>query len=110
MRSTQRVSSPLCFSGICKRLLPYYELGAYLFVHAGAPPGEKLEDCPLETLFTLRGTFLEQDVTLGRVIVFGHTPFETPFVTPDRIGIDTGAAYGNLLTAVELPRLRFYHS
>jgi serine/threonine protein phosphatase 1 len=93
-----------------ERLLPYYELGGYLFVHAGLPPGEKLEDCLPETLFTIRETFLEKDVTLGSVIVFGHTPFETPFVTPDKIGIDTGAAYGNLLTAVELPRLRFYHS
>ncbi len=91
-------------------LLPYYELGGYLFVHAGVPPGERLEECPLETLLTIRGTFLEQDVTLGKVVVFGHTPFQTPFVTHDKIGIDTGAAYGNLLTAVELPRLRFYHS
>jgi serine/threonine protein phosphatase 1 len=96
--------------GFLAGLLPYYELGGYLFVHAGVLPGKKLEDCPLETLFTIRGTFLEQDVTLGSVIVFGHTPFETPFVTSDKIGIDTGAVYGNLLTAVELPRLRFYHS
>jgi serine/threonine protein phosphatase 1 len=96
--------------GFLESLLPYYELGGYLFVHAGVPPGEKLEDCPQETLFTIRGTFLEQDVTLGKMIVFGHTPFETPFVTHDKIGIDTGAAYGNLLTAVELPRLRFYHA
>jgi serine/threonine protein phosphatase 1 len=29
---------------------------------------------------------------------------------PGRIGIDTGAVYGNLLTAVELPDLRFYHA
>jgi serine/threonine protein phosphatase 1 len=33
-----------------------------------------------------------------------------PFVTGDKIGIDTGAVYGNMLTAVELPRLRFYHA
>jgi serine/threonine protein phosphatase 1 len=47
---------------------------------------------------------------MGQVIVFGHLPFETPLVMPDRIGIDTGAVYGNFLTAVELPRLRFYHA
>lgn len=44
------------------------------------------------------------------VVVFGHLPFESPLVMPDRIGIDTGAVYGNVLTAVELPDLRFYHA
>ena len=46
----------------------------------------------------------------GHIIVFGHLPFETPLVMTDRIGIDTGAVYGNFLTAVELPDLRFHHA
>lgn len=46
----------------------------------------------------------------GYIIVFGHSPFETPLVLHDRICIDTGAVYGNVLTAVELPDLRFYHA
>lgn len=46
----------------------------------------------------------------GPVVVFGHLPFLTPLVKPDRIGIDTGAVFGNMLTAVELPDLRFYHA
>jgi serine/threonine protein phosphatase 1 len=48
--------------------------------------------------------------TTGYTVVFGHLPFESPLVMADRIGIDTGAVYGNLLTAVELPDLRFYHA
>jgi len=43
-------------------------------------------------------------------VVFGHTAFEMPLVTKDKIGIDTGAVYGNLLTAVALPETRFFHA
>ena len=46
----------------------------------------------------------------GYTIVFGHLPFEAPLVMTDRIGIDTGAVYGGVLTAVELPALHFYHA
>jgi serine/threonine protein phosphatase 1 len=52
-----------------------------------------------------------EDICLmGPTVVFGHMPFETPLVMADRIGIDTGAVYGNFLTAVELPERVFYHA
>ncbi len=86
----------------------------YLFIHAGVPHGQQPEDCRLDTLLFLRGTFLTDPWQGEETIVFGHTPFETPFVAPHKIGIDTGAVYGNQLTAVELPPdrtgLRFHHS
>lgn len=91
-------------------LLPYYRLAPYLFIHAGVIPGEDLESCALDRLLTVRDPFLTSEAPMDAIVVFGHTPFETPFVTRDKIGIDTGAVYGNLLTAVELPRLRFYHA
>ncbi|SPF50154.1 conserved hypothetical protein [Syntrophobacter sp. SbD1] len=93
-----------------ERLQPHFRLGGYLFVHAGTIPGEDLEHCPLDRLLSVRDIFLQDESTSSEVTVFGHTPFETPFVAPGKIGIDTGAAYGNMLTAVELPRMRFYHS
>ncbi len=43
-------------------------------------------------------------------MIFGHTEFELPLVTARKIGIDTGAGHGNLLTAVELPGENFYHA
>jgi serine/threonine protein phosphatase 1 len=46
----------------------------------------------------------------GYTVVFGHLPFEAPLVMTNRIGIDTGAVYGGVLTAVELPALHFYHA
>lgn len=85
-------------------------LGKYLFIHAGIIPGEDVRACSLDRLLTVRDTFLSCPGRTDEIVVFGHTPFETPFVTRDKIGIDTGAVYGNLLTAVELPRLRFYHA
>lgn len=92
-------------------LAPWHRAEGYLLIHAGVIPGKEPEESPLDRLLTVRHTFLEDDgPAAGPVVVFGHTPFETPFVTPRKIGIDTGAYLGNLLTAVELPRLRFYHA
>lgn len=91
-------------------LLPYQRVGDYLFVHAGVAPGETVESCSLESLLNIRMPFLRHEGHSSYITIFGHTPFETPLVTPSKIGIDTGAVYGNVLTAVELPRMRFYHS
>lgn len=91
-------------------LVPYWETEAFIFVHAGMVAGVPLADHDLPTLCEKRGDFLTSEIHVGKRVVFGHTPFATPLLTPTKIGIDTGAVYGNLLTAVELPALRFYHS
>ncbi len=88
----------------------YYEEGDYFFVHAGLMPGLPFEEQTAMEFCEVRDVFLEAPVEIGKTVVFGHTPFETPLVTEDKIGIDTGAAYGNLLTAVVLPEGRFYHA
>ena len=91
-------------------LLPYWETGEYIFVHAGLRFGSPLSAQNISDLCEVREPFLSDERDYGKRIIFGHTPFVTPFVTAGKIGIDTGAAYGNLLTAVELPSLRFYHA
>ncbi|MDD5758901.1 MAG: metallophosphoesterase family protein [Desulfobulbaceae bacterium] len=91
-------------------LVPYWETDEFIFVHAGIMPGIPLADNDLPTLCEKRGEFLTSEFLLGKRVVFGHTPFATPLLTPTKIGIDTGAVYGNLLTAVELPAVRFYHA
>jgi serine/threonine protein phosphatase 1 len=91
-------------------LLPYYQIENYLFVHAGLVPGKNLKENTLENMINVRDIFLKSEEDREFTIVFGHTPFETPLVTPGKIGIDTGATYGNMLTAVELPQLRFFHA
>jgi len=89
-------------------LLPYIELGDYLVVHAGLRPGKPLEEQALEDLTWIREPFIYSDFDFGKRIIFGHTPFREPLVMKNKIGIDTGAVYGNKLTALELEEFRFY--
>jgi serine/threonine protein phosphatase 1 len=79
----------------------------YHFVHAGLlPPGETWEGTGtvFDPRLWIREPFLSSDYDFGRMVVFGHTPQRTgvPLVHPNKIGIDTAAAYGGPLTAVRL--------
>lgn len=89
-------------------LTPFLEMEGFIFVHAGLDPSKALNEQIPPAIYEIRDVFFSSNFDFGKTVVFGHTPFETPFVAPDRIGIDTGAVYGNLLTAVELPEVRFY--
>ncbi len=91
-------------------LLPYWETEEYIFVHAGLRAGVPLAAQSLADLCEVREPFLGSEHDYGKRVIFGHTPFATPLITPHKIGIDTGAAYGHLLTAVELPAVSFYHA
>ncbi|MBU0664825.1 MAG: metallophosphoesterase [Proteobacteria bacterium] len=95
---------------LLESLVPYWETEEYIFVHAGLRFDRSLAEQDISDLCEVREPFLSDERSFGKRIIFGHTPFATPLVTPNKIGIDTGAAYGNLLTAVELPSLRFYHA
>ncbi len=88
----------------------YYMDKDYFFVHAGLMPGLAFEKHTAMEFCEVRDAFLEADVEIDKTVVFGHTAFEMPLVTKDKIGIDTGAVYGNLLTAVSLPETRFFHA
>ena len=86
----------------------YYETDEYIFVHAGLRDAVPLPDQSQEDLLWIREEFIYSLYDWNKRVVFGHTALETPFVSPGKIGIDTGAVYGNKLTAVELPAMRFY--
>ena len=91
-------------------LRPYWETEEYIFVHAGLRHDQPLAEQDISDLCEVREPFLSQERDYGKRVIFGHTPFTTPLLTPFRTGIDTGAVYGNLLTAVELPGLHFHHA
>ncbi len=78
------------------------EIGGYLFVHAGIRPGVPLDAQDPEDLIWIREPFLDSDADFGKVVVHGHSPVSAPEVRANRIGIDTGAAYGGRLTCLVL--------
>lgn len=78
-------------------------LAEFVFVHAGVNPKRALDDQLVADLLWIRREFIDEPHSLGKTVVFGHTAFNQVHVTlPYRIGIDTGVAYGNKLSIVEL--------
>jgi serine/threonine protein phosphatase 1 len=86
----------------------YYETDQYIFVHAGLKANVPLEEQDEWDMLWIRDEFIYSDFDFGRRVIFGHTPFQEPLVFDNKIGIDTGAVYGNKLTCVELPSVKFY--
>lgn len=85
----------------------YHETEEFIFVHAGLRPGVPLEKQKREDMLWIREKFIRSNYNFGKRVVFGHTPFTEPLVQKNKIGIDTGAVYGNKLTCVRLPALEF---
>lgn len=77
--------------------------GDYLFVHAGVEPGVPLEQQDTAKLMTIRGRFFKNAHGLPFTVIHGHTPSDgRPLLGPRRIGVDTGAYYTGILTAVAI--------
>ena len=79
-------------------------VAAFAASEAGVPLAEQVED----DLLWIRGEFITSQEDFGRRVIFGHTPFKQPLLMPNKIGIDTGAVYGNYLTALKLPEEEFF--
>jgi serine/threonine protein phosphatase 1 len=79
-----------------------HQEGPYLFVHAGIRPGVRLRQQARQDLLWIREPFLSAKADLGVVVVHGHTPTKDPVVRANRIGIDTGAVMGGMLTCAVL--------
>jgi serine/threonine protein phosphatase 1 len=86
----------------------YYETESYIFVHAGLRPKVSLAAQESEDMLWIRDKFIYSKYNFGKPVVFGHTPLEKPLVESNKIGIDTGAVYGNALTCVQLPDMLFF--
>lgn len=74
-----------------------------IYVHAGLQPGRHLSQQSSQWCLWVREQFLQSDYDFGKPVVFGHTVFDKPFITVNRLGIDTGAVYQGHLTALLLP-------
>jgi serine/threonine protein phosphatase 1 len=72
------------------------------FVHAGVRPDKRLKKTRQEVfLWSRTAEFMGEDGDLwveGLRVVHGHTAVSTPQVFPHRVGLDTGAVYGGMLS------------
>jgi serine/threonine protein phosphatase 1 len=76
--------------------------GGFLFVHAGIRPGVELSEQSKTDLRWIREPFLEDQTERDYVVVHGHTIRADIEITANRIGIDTGAFYTGVLTAIAI--------
>ena len=76
--------------------------GKYLFVHAGIRPGVPLSQQSAPDLRWIREPFLDDGSDHGRIVIHGHTISEEVDERSNRIGLDTGAYWTGVLTAVGL--------
>ena len=76
--------------------------GDYLFVHAGIRPGVAIEDQDEDDLLWIRKRF--HDAAANErpeyTVVHGHHPMKKPVDAGWRVGVDTGACWSGVLTAV----------
>ncbi len=77
-----------------------YRVGDAVFVHAGIRPGIALDDQTEDDLVWIRAPFLNSTDEHGVLIVHGHTVIDEATHFGNRLGIDSGAAFGGPLSAV----------
>ncbi len=75
----------------------WHQTDDLLFVHAGLRPGIPLTQQAEDDLIWIRDPFLESDDNFGHLVVHGHTALDHPQHFGNRVDLDGGAGYGNLL-------------
>jgi serine/threonine protein phosphatase 1 len=94
---------PVAHLEFIRRLELGVSLAEFIFVHAGLNPSRALEKQSSGDLLWIRKEFINAPHEFGKTVVFGHTAFNDIYLDlPYKIGIDTGVAYGNRLSIVEL--------
>jgi len=79
-----------------------FRYGGYMFVHAGIRPAVPLDRQERHDMLWIREPFLSWKHSHDVIVVHGHTPRHEPDVRSNRIGIDTGAVMGGVLTCLVL--------
>ncbi|MFC1862835.1 metallophosphoesterase family protein [Thermodesulfobacteriota bacterium] len=91
-----------------KSLDTIIEFEEYYIVHAGFRPDVDIHKQAMQDLLWIRDPFIFSDYNFGKRVIFGHTPFSSPLVMENKIGLDTGAVYGNQLSCLELRSMKYY--
>ncbi|MEM7206447.1 MAG: metallophosphoesterase [Pseudomonadota bacterium] len=88
-----------------------HEEDDYFFVHAGLPDvpiNEIGTEKHYKTMLWIRDKFHRSRFDWGKKIIHGHSPVSEVDFRSNRINTDTGCAYDNKLSAVELPSMKTY--
>ena len=88
-----------------------YELDNFYFVHAGLPDKPIGEINPAKDrtdLLWIRKKFYKSTYQWAKTVIHGHTPLDECYISDKRINVDTGCAYGNKLSALQLPDLKVF--
>jgi len=99
---------PIDHISFIKSLKIMLEIDDYYIVHAGFKPGVAIREQSQEDCLWIREPFIFSEYDFGKRIIFGHTPFYLPLMMDNKIGLDTGAVYGNMLTCLEIPSMKFH--
>ncbi len=92
---------PTAHRDFLRRLPDRYETPIAFFTHAGINPDVPLADQVEDDLIWIRAPFHEASGPFEKLIVHGHTPVDVVTrYSSNRLNVDTGAAYGKLLSAV----------
>ena len=70
------------------------------YIHGGALPGLPIDEQADYDLLWERDTFLKSEYMWDKVVIHGHTPMKQVVERPNIISIDTGAGYGDTLSAI----------
>ena len=76
-----------------------HTVGDLMFVHAGIRPDVPLDQQTEEDLLWIRQEFHDHTGPHPKLIIHGHTPTKAATHYGNRVNLDTGAGYGNPLTA-----------
>ena len=105
LRDRLQAGFPQAHREFLEGCLPAWSAGGYYFVHAGIRPGVALEKQAIADQLWIGDEFTVSRANHGAIVVHGHSISEQPELLPNRIGIDTGAYYSGVLTALVLEGL-----
>ncbi len=86
----------------------YHEDDHFIYVHAGVKHGISLKEQRDHDLLWIREDFYERSSSLGKTVIFGHTPTiyiagrYYPVKLKNKIALDTACVYGGKLSALEI--------
>ena len=94
---------PTAHRDFLRSLPDHFDTPRAFFAHAGVNPDRTLDAQTEDDLIWVRAPFHDHPHPYEKLIVHGHTPVEAVTrYTNNRLNIDTGAAYGGLLSAIVL--------